>query len=46
MKLVEDNPDLTMEEAVNVYYDVQGIGTPAMKYERAIFWFPIMSIKI
>ena len=26
MKLVEDNPDLTM---------VQGMGTPAMKYERS-----------
>ena len=23
-----------MEEAVNIYYDVQGTGTPAMKYER------------
>ena len=22
-----------MEEAVNIYYDVQGTGTPAMKYE-------------
>ena len=34
MKLVEDNPDLTMEEAANMYYDVQRMGTPAMKYER------------
>ena len=33
MKLVEDNPDLTMEEAVNIYYDVHRTGTPAMKYE-------------
>ena len=23
-----------MEEAANIYYDVQGMGTPAMKYER------------
>ena len=23
-----------MEEATNIYYDVQGTGTPAMKYER------------
>ena len=23
-----------MEEAANIYYDVQGTGTPAMKYER------------
>ena len=27
-KLVEDNPDLTMEEATNIYYDVQGTGPP------------------
>ena len=23
-----------MEEVANIYYDVQGTGTPAMKYER------------
>ena len=34
MKLVEDNPDLIMKEAANIYYDVQGTGTPTMKYER------------
>ena len=33
-KYVEDNPELTMEEAANIYYDVQGTRTPAMKYER------------
>ena len=31
---VEDNPEFIVEEAVNIYYDVQGTGTPAMKYER------------
>ena len=31
-KYVEDNPELTMKEAANIYYDVQGMGTPAMKY--------------
>ena len=31
---VEDNPELTMEEATDIYYDVQGMGTPAMKYEK------------
>ena len=45
-KYVEDNPKLTMEEATNIYYDVQGTGTPAMKYQRAIFWFLMTSIKI
>ena len=25
-KFVEDNPELTMEEAANIYYDVQGTG--------------------
>ena len=45
-KYVEDNPELTMEEAANIYYDVQGTGTPVMKYERVIFWFLMMSIKI
>ena len=40
MKLVEDNPDLTMEEAANIYYDVQGMGTPAMKYERGNLLVP------
>ena len=33
-KYVEDNPELTMEEAATIYYDVQGTATPAMKYER------------
>ena len=33
-KYVEDNPELTMEEAANIYYDVQGTRIPAMKYER------------
>ena len=40
MKLVEDNPDLTMEEAVNIYYDVQGTRTSAMKYERGNLLVP------
>ena len=40
MKLVEDNPDLTMEEAMNIYYDVQGTGTLAMKYERGNLLVP------
>ena len=40
MKLVEDNPDLTMEEAANIYYDVQGMGTLAMKYERGNLLVP------
>ena len=33
-KFIEDNPELTMEEAATIYYDVQGTTTPAMKYER------------
>ena len=33
-KYVEDNLGLTMEETANIYYDVQGTRTPAMKYER------------
>ena len=33
-KYVENTPELTMEEAASIYYDVQGTGTPAMKYER------------
>ena len=33
-KYVEDNPRLTMEEVATIYYDVQGTGTSAMKYER------------
>jgi len=33
-KFVEDNPELTMEEATTIYYDVQGTATLAMKYER------------
>ena len=32
-KYVEDNPELTMEEAANIDYDVQGTRTSAMKYE-------------
>ena len=40
LKYVEDNPGLTMEKAVNIYYDVQGIGTPAMKYERGNLLVP------
>ena len=39
-KYVEDNPELTMEEAANIYYDVQGMGTPAMKYERGNLLVP------
>jgi len=39
-KYVEDNPGLTMEEAANIYYDVQGTGTPAMKYERGNLLVP------
>ena len=46
MKLVEDNPDLTMEEAANIYYDVQGTGTPAMKYERGNLLVPDHEYKI
>jgi antitoxin component HigA of HigAB toxin-antitoxin module len=45
-KYVEDNPELTMEEAVNIYYDVQGTGTQAMKYQRGNLLVPMMSIKI
>ena len=40
MKLVKDNPNLTMEEAVNIYYDVQGTRTPTMKYERGNLLVP------
>ena len=29
-----------MEKAVNIYYDVQGTGTPAMKYERGNLLVP------
>ena len=29
-----------MEEAANIYYDVQGTGTPAMKYERGNLLVP------
>ena len=39
-KYVEDNPELTMEEAVNIYYDVQGIETSTMKYERGNLLVP------
>ena len=39
-KYVEDNPELTMEEAANIYYDVQGTGTPTMKYERGNLLVP------
>ena len=39
-KYVEDNPRLTMEEAANIYYDVQRTGTPAMKYERGNLLVP------
>ena len=39
-KFVEDNPELTMEEATNIYYDVQGTGTSAMKYERGNLLVP------
>ena len=40
MKLVKDNPDLSMEEAANIYFDVQGTGTLAMKYERGNLLVP------
>ena len=39
-KYIEDNPELTMEEAANIYYDVQGTGTPIMKYERGNLLVP------
>jgi hypothetical protein len=39
-KYVEDNPELTMEEAANIYYDVQGMGTPVMKCERGNLLVP------
>ena len=39
-KYVEDNPELTMKEAANIYYDVQGTGTSAMKYERGNLLVP------
>ena len=39
-KYVEDNPGLTMKEDANIYYDVQGTGTPAMKYERGNLLVP------
>ena len=39
-KYFEDNPELTMEEAANIYYDVQGTGTPTMKYKRGNLLVP------
>jgi hypothetical protein len=36
-KLVENNPELTMEETANIYYDNQGMATPTMKYQRGNF---------
>jgi hypothetical protein len=33
-KYIEDNPRLTMEQAANIYYDVKGMGTQTMKYQR------------
>ena len=39
-KYVEDNPRLTMEQAANIYYDIQGTGTSAMKYERGNLLVP------
>jgi hypothetical protein len=30
-KLVENNPELTMEEVANIYYDTQGMATLTMK---------------
>ena len=39
-KFVEDNPELTMEEVVAIYYDVQGMATPAMKYEKGNLLVP------
>jgi hypothetical protein len=33
-KYIENNPGLTMEESVNIYYDLQGMGTQTMKYQR------------
>ena len=45
-KFVEDNPELTMEEAATIYYDVQGMATPAMKYERGNLLVLMRSIKI
>ena len=45
-KYIEDNPGLTMEEAATIYYDVQGMTTLAMKYERGNLLVPDESIKI
>ena len=39
-KYVEDNLGLTMEETTNIYYDVQGMRTLAMKYERGNLLVP------
>jgi hypothetical protein len=36
-KLVENNPELTMEEAANIYYDTQWMATPMLKYQRGNF---------
>ena len=44
-KYVEDNPGLTMEEAVNIYYDVQGTRTPTMKYQRGNLLVPDVEYK-
>ena len=45
-KYVENNPGLTMEETTNIYYDVQGTGTSAMKYERGNLLVPDHEYKI
>ena len=39
-KFIEDNPELTMEEVMTIYYDVQGMTTPTMKYERGNLLVP------
>ena len=44
-KYVKDNPELSMEEAANIYYDVQGTGTPTMKYKRGNLLVPDQEYK-
>lgn len=33
-KLVQDNPQMSMEQAAELYYESKGMAEPAMKYER------------
>jgi hypothetical protein len=45
-KYVEDNLGLTMEEAANIYYDLQGMGTQTMNYQRGHLLVPDDEYKI